>query len=139
MSNIRCITNVSDRKLEQITRSSVSAGNANSNGFQVLATDRVFSHDLLKTTQCLPLYRYTPDGERVSNITQWGLRQFREHYGDDSITAEDIFAYTYAMLHDPAYRQRLRDRPPPRVPPGLLPGGFPRGGPAKAGNCWTCT
>ena len=59
------------------------------------------------TTQCLPLYRYTPDGERVSNITQWGLRQFREHYGDDGITAEDIFAYVYAMLHDPAYRQRF--------------------------------
>jgi predicted helicase len=82
-------------------------GNATSSGFQVLATDRVFSHDLLKTTQCLPLYRYTPDGERVSNITGWGLRQFREHYGDDTITAEDIFAYTYAMLHDPAYRQRF--------------------------------
>ena len=58
-------------------------------------------------TQCLPLYRYTPDGQRVSNITEWGLRQFREHYGDDSITAEDVFAYVYAMLHDPAYRQRF--------------------------------
>ncbi len=80
-------------------------GNATSNGFQILATNRVFSHDLLKTTQCLPLYRYTADGERVSNITEWGLRQFREHYGDDTITAEDIFAYVYAMLHDPAYRQ----------------------------------
>ncbi len=56
--------------------------------------------------QCLPLYRYTADGERVSNITEWGLRQFREHYGDDGISAEDIFAYTYAMLHDPAYRQQ---------------------------------
>ena len=81
-------------------------GNATSNGFQALATDKVFSHDLLKTTQCLPLYRYTADGERVSNITEWGLRQFREHYGDDGIGAEDVFAYVYAMLHDPAYRQR---------------------------------
>ncbi len=81
-------------------------GNAASNGFQALATDKVFSHDLLKTTQCLPLYCYTPKGERVSNITEWGLRQFREHYGDDSIMAEDIFAYVYAMLHDPAYRSR---------------------------------
>ena len=42
----------------------------------------------------------------MSNITEWGLRQFREHYGDDAITAEDIFAYVYAMLHDPAYRER---------------------------------
>ena len=68
--------------------------------------NRVYSHDLLKTTQCLPLYRYTPDGERVSNVTEWGLRQFREHYGDDSITAEDIFAYAYAVLHDPEYREK---------------------------------
>ena len=83
-------------------------GNASSNGFQVLATDRVFSHDLLKTTQCLPLYRYMADGGRVSNITEWGLHQFREHYADDAITAEDIFAYTYSMLHDPAYRQTVR-------------------------------
>ena len=55
-------------------------------------------------TQCLPLYRYTEDGARVSNITQWGLRRFRERYADDAITAEQIFAYTYAVLHDPAYR-----------------------------------
>ena len=58
-------------------------------------------------SDCLPLYRYTADGERVSNITEWGRRQFREHYGDESITDEDIFAYVYAMLHDPAYRQKL--------------------------------
>ncbi|MDE2780766.1 MAG: N-6 DNA methylase [Chloroflexota bacterium] len=91
-------------------------GNATSNGFQVLATDRVFSHDLLKTTQCLPLYRYTDEGERVCNITEWGIRQFNDHYrqewgnafdelaGPEGITAEDIFAYTYAVLHDPVYR-----------------------------------
>ena len=83
------------------------SGVGSSKDFAVLATDRVYSLDLLEKTQCLPLYRYTPDGERVSNITEWGLRQFREHYGDDSITAEDVFAYTYAMLHDPAYRQRF--------------------------------
>ena len=62
--------------------------------------------DFLEKTQCLPLYRYTSEGERVSNITDWGLRQFRERYGDDSITAEDVFAYTYGMLHDPVYREK---------------------------------
>ena len=60
-------------------------------------TDSVDLH-FTGDTQCLPLYRYTADGERVSNITEWGLRQFREHYGDDGISAEDVFAYTYAML-----------------------------------------
>ena len=56
-------------------------------------------------TQCLPLYRYIEGVERVSNITQWGLRRVRENYGDEGITAEEIFAYTYAVLHDPAYRE----------------------------------
>ena len=78
----------------------------NGKDFYVLAVDRVFDLHFTGDTQCLPLYRYTPEGERVSNVTEWGLRQFRQHYGDDGITAEDIFAYTYAMLHDPAYRQK---------------------------------
>ena len=106
-------------------------GNATSNGFQVLATDKVFSHDLLKTTQCLPLYRYTPEGQRVSNITDWAIERINNHYraqsgddypriaGGDGITAEDIFVYTYAVLHDPEYRERYADnllREFPRLP-----------------------
>ena len=74
--------------------------------FHVLAANRVVDKHLTGDCQCLPLYRYKPDGECVSNITEWGLRQFREHYSDDSICAEDVFAYTYAMLHDPVYRGR---------------------------------
>ena len=88
----------------------------NHRDFYVLAADRVVDLHFTGDTQCLPLYRYTDTGERVSNITEWGLRQFREHYDDESITAEDIFAYTYAALHDPAYRETyavdlLRDFP----------------------------
>ena len=60
-------------------------------------------------------YRYTEDGKRVSNITQWGLRQVNDHYrkewGKDfdriypeGIGPDDVFAYTYAVLHDPVYR-----------------------------------
>ena len=91
-------------------------GNASSNGFHVLVTDRVSSHDSFKPTQCLPLYRYTDTGDRVSNITGWGIRLINEHYRkewgkdfdgiypDGGITAEDIFAYTYGVLHDPVYR-----------------------------------
>ena len=73
-------------------------------------------HVFFDGTQCLPLYRYTEDGERVSNITEWGLRRINAHYrkefgerfeevvGGERITAEDVFAYTYAVLHDPVYR-----------------------------------
>ena len=88
----------------------------NGKNFYVLATDKLVDYHLTGDTQCLPLYRYTDTGQRVSNITEWGLRQFREHYGDESISAENIFAYTYAALHDPAYRETyavdlLRDFP----------------------------
>ena len=73
--------------------------------FSVLAADKIPSYSLfIDGTQCLPLYRYTPEGERVRNITEWGLRQFREHYEEEDITPEDIFSYTYAVLHDPKYR-----------------------------------
>ena len=85
--------------------------------FAVLATDRVpDNHLFFDGTQCLPLHRYTEDGERVSNITQWGIDHINGHYrqewgddfqelaGEDGITAEEIFAYTYAVLHNPAYR-----------------------------------
>ena len=77
--------------------------------FAVLATDKITDlHLFFDGTQCLPLYRYTDDGGRVCNITEWGLSQFREHYGEwgGGITAERVFAYTYAVLHDPAYREK---------------------------------
>ena len=92
------------------------SGVASTKPFSVLATDRLYSLDLIEKTQCLPLYRYTEDGERVSNITQWGIDHINGHYrqewgddfqelaGEDGITAEEIFAYTYAVLHNPAYR-----------------------------------
>ncbi len=77
--------------------------------FSVLATDRIPSLALfIDGTQCLPLYRYTEDGERVCNITEWGLSKFRGHYGGRGIeiAGERIFAYTYAVLHDPSYREK---------------------------------
>ncbi len=92
----------------------------NGKAFYVLATDKPADFHFTGDTQCLPLYRYTDDGERVSNITEWGIRQFNDHYrqewgeafdelaGPEGITAEDIFAYTYAVLHDPVYRHDYR-------------------------------
>ena len=89
-----------------------------SNGryFYTLASDKLTDLHFTGDTQCLPLYRYTEDGEPVSNITQWGIDHINGHYrrewdeefqslaGEEGITAEQIFAYTYAVLHNPAYR-----------------------------------
>ena len=90
--------------------------------FSVLATNKLVDYKCGFTgnggTFCLPLYRYTEDGERVSNITRWGIDHINEHYrrewdddfearaGPDGITAEDVFAYTYGVLHDPVYREK---------------------------------
>ena len=59
--------------------------------------------------QCFPFYIYDEDGtNRRENITDWALTQFREHYRNEQITKWDIFHYTYALLHHPAYRDRYQ-------------------------------
>ncbi len=83
--------------------------------FYVLATDRVIDLHFTGDTQCLPLYRYSSNGGRSRNITTWGINRVNDHYKKEwgehfdkvypkGITAEHIFAYTYAVLHDPVYR-----------------------------------
>ena len=84
--------------------------------FYALATDKPSDFHFTGDTQCLPLYRYTDEGERVLNITDWGIARVNAYYrkrwgrhfeaaaGGASIGAEDIFAYAYAVLHDPVYR-----------------------------------
>ena len=70
-------------------------------------------------TQCLPLYRYQTNGDRIDNITDWGLTQFQTHYKDSKITKENIFHYTYAVLHHPHYRTKYElnlKRRFPRLP-----------------------
>jgi predicted helicase len=57
-------------------------------------------------SQCLPLYRYNENGNRIDNITDWVLTQFQTHYGDTTITKSAIFHCTYAVLHHPAYRTK---------------------------------
>jgi predicted helicase len=70
--------------------------------------------------QCASMFLFGEDGtNRRENITDWALEEFRETYGDYSITKWDIFYYTYAVLHHPEYRTRyaanLR-RELPRIP-----------------------
>ena len=88
----------------------------NRKSFYALATDIPSDVHFTGDTQCLPLYRYTDEGERVLNITEWGIARVNAYYrkrwgrhfeaaaGGASIGAEDIFAYAYAVLHDPVYR-----------------------------------
>ncbi len=95
------------------------SGAGSSKPFSVLSSIAVFSLDFLEKTQCLPLYRYDKDGRRGDNITDWALKQFQSHCRDTALTRLDIFHYVYAVLHDPAYREKYRlnlKREFPRIP-----------------------
>ena len=80
--------------------------NTNSNNFYVLGCDVLPNLHFTGDSQCLPLYRYDNEGISHNNITDWGLKQFQDHYQNKKITAEDIFHYTYAVLHNPAYLKK---------------------------------
>lgn len=105
---------------DEIFRSILISGAPASKPFQTLATDIVPGLDTLEKTQVLARYRYNKSGERVDNITDWAVKQFIGHYGETaSITKNAIFAYCYAVLHDPVYREKYAlnlKREFPRIP-----------------------
>jgi len=87
--------------------------------FHCLSSNLLIGLDTIEKTQCLPLYRYDKEGKRIDNITDWGLKQIQTHYQDSTITKIDIFHYTYAVLHNPAYRTKYElnlKREFPRLP-----------------------
>jgi predicted helicase len=91
--------------------------------FMVQAVTRVFDYHFVGAASAgvgVPIVRYTPTGERIHNITDWGLRQFQARYGKAAgITRDTIFAYVYGVLHDPVYRETYAQnlkRDLPRIP-----------------------
>ena len=95
------------------------SGTPLSKPFQVFVSQKPCDYHFLEQTQCLPLYRYDKEGKRIDNITDWGLKQIQTHYQDPKITKIDIFHYTYAVLHNPAYRTKYElnlKREFPRLP-----------------------
>lgn len=99
---------------------------ASDNPLAALAVDRMFDLCMLKTgnggtNMGVSRSRYTPDGARLDNITDWALEQFRAHYKKPkrAITKDAIFHYVYAVLHDPVYREKYAmnlKREFPRIP-----------------------
>jgi predicted helicase len=86
-----------------------------------LPTDFHFTGD----SKVVGLYRYDDAGNRIDNITDWSLAEFRKHYQPgrgkkaQPITKEAIFHYVYAVLHDPLYRAKYAQnlkREFPRIP-----------------------
>jgi len=69
---------------------------------------------------CTSRFRFNKEGDRLDNITDWALTQFTDRYGKAAaISKDDIFAYVYAVLHDPVYRETYAlnlKREFPRIP-----------------------
>ena len=75
--------------------------------FHSLMVDVIPYLHVTNNGQCFPFYTYNEDGtNRQENITDWVLAEFRDHYGDDTITKWDIFHYNYGLLHHPTYREK---------------------------------
>jgi predicted helicase len=73
--------------------------------------------------QQVPRFRFN-GGERIDNISDWALDQFRAHYkavaaAKPPITKDAIFHYVYGVLHHPVYREKYAlnlKREFPRIP-----------------------
>ena len=95
----------------------ICVGGYGRKAFAVLVTNHIPDLNFYADPQqSFPFYTYAEDGSaRRENITDWALAQFRAHYppsippgGGDvggQITKWDIFHYSYAVLHHPAYRE----------------------------------
>jgi predicted helicase len=84
----------------------IIAVNTSTKVFNILVADHLVDLHFNGDAQCLPLYHYTSNGERIENITDWAVVQFQKYYKDKTISKESIFHYVYAVLHNPAYRTK---------------------------------
>lgn len=111
-------------------------GTGSDESFSLLMTDAVPDLHAVGTKSVGPYFsRYTyrelavdggfdfgdsgDDYERVDNITDTALAGYRDAYKDPAITKDDIFYYTYGLLHSPEYRERFAadlKKSLPRIP-----------------------
>jgi predicted helicase len=104
---------------KEINKVIAISGFSASKPFSTLISNCVFGLDLLEKTQCFPFYYYNELGERFDNIADEALINFKSHYGDKTISKETIFAYVYAVLHNPNYRTMYKQNLKlelPRIP-----------------------
>ena len=100
-----------------------TTGLGSNSPFHTLMTDNIPEYCLTAVNSLyLPRYRYVPaqaltlppdpenpELEQVSNINPMALAQFREHYGNPDISEDDLFYYTYGVLHSPQWREQFAD------------------------------
>ncbi|GAA6877937.1 hypothetical protein VN0345_12190 [Helicobacter pylori] len=77
--------------------------------FSALISSEIPCYDLLCHNQAYPLYYYDDLGNRYNAISGYALNLFRRHYGDNSITEEEIFYYIYAIFHHKDYLEKYKN------------------------------
>ncbi|MFW2021107.1 DEAD/DEAH box helicase [Acinetobacter baumannii] len=112
-------------------------------GFSLQITNLIPDLHLIGDSQCFPLYLYEEVTEeksvdagdlfdnsldltvsetkykRTDGISDEGLQHFQTAYPNEQISKEDIFYYTYGLLHSEEYRERYADnltKELPRIP-----------------------
>ena len=81
--------------------------------FSALAVDMMPDLELISKGQCFPKYRFVqrpgsdlykqPRLERIDNISDSALAEFRAQYSDENISKDMIFDYVYGILHHSGY------------------------------------
>ena len=121
----------------------VHTGTSYNQPFHCLISDNLTERHFIEKSQCLSLYVYDKEGNPHDNITDWALSQFQNHYSESKLMSldsngspialaigektakavllqkQDIFHYVYAVLHNPAYREKYQQnlkREFPRIP-----------------------
>ncbi len=77
--------------------------------FSTLVSDAIPDSHFIGNTQAYPLYHYDDLGNRHYAISGYALNLFRRHYGDNSITEEEIFYYIYAIFHHKGYLEKYKN------------------------------
>ncbi|RVY21308.1 DEAD/DEAH box helicase [Helicobacter pylori] len=80
-----------------------------SKAFSALISSEIPCLDILRHNQAYPLYYYDDLGNRYNAISGYALNLFRRHYGDNSITEEEIFYYIYAIFHHKGYLEKYKN------------------------------
>lgn len=80
-----------------------------SRNFSCLIANEITDFQTMANTQTYPLYYYDDLGNRHYAISGYALNLFRRHYGDNSITEEEIFYYIYAIFHHKGYLEKYKN------------------------------
>ncbi len=87
----------------------INTGVGNGKNFSTLVSDFISDYSLISPNQAYPLYYYDDLGNRHDAISGYCLNLFKKHYGDNSITEEEIFYYIYAILHHKGYLEKYKN------------------------------